>query len=159
MILVDAGVENRDRLSRAGPTAAPGTWRAHQLLVTAALSLFHVYRPVSAGLAVSVWIVVFAVTAGLGWAAYRARAKPLSAAAFGWFACLFALVLPGLGHDGLAGAKAIVAAGGHVLAQDEATSVVWGMPGQVAHAGLASAVLPLPEIGPKLVRLFGGERV
>ena len=41
--------------------------------------------------------------------------------------------------------KRLVAAGGHVLAQDEATSVVWGMPGQVAHAGLCSAVLPLPR--------------
>lgn len=67
------------------------------------------------------------------------------------------LVLTGMGSDGLQGAKAIVAAGGSVLAQDEATSVVWGMPGQIAHAGLASALLPLNEIAPKLVRLFGGE--
>ena len=46
-----------------------------------------------------------------------------------------------------------------MIAQDEATSVVWGMPGQVAHAGLCSAVLPLDEIAPKLTRLFGGERM
>jgi len=75
-----------------------------------------------------------------------------------WGSKVLALVLTGMGADGLAGAREIVAAGGHVLAQDEATSVVWGMPGQVALAGLCSAVLPLPEIGPKLVRLFAGER-
>ncbi len=74
-----------------------------------------------------------------------------------WGNRVLALVLTGMGSDGLQGAKAIVGAGGHVLAQDEASSVVWGMPGQVAHAGLASALLPLDEIAPKLVRLFGGE--
>jgi two-component system, chemotaxis family, protein-glutamate methylesterase/glutaminase len=74
-----------------------------------------------------------------------------------WGAKVLALVLTGMGADGLQGAKALVAAGGHVLAQDEATSVVWGMPGQVAHAGLASAVVPLNEIAPKLMRLFAGE--
>ena len=44
-----------------------------------------------------------------------------------------------------------------VMAQDEATSVVWGMPGQVAHAGLCSAVLPLNDIAPRLTRLFAGD--
>ncbi|MGA7788436.1 MAG: chemotaxis protein CheB, partial [Xanthobacteraceae bacterium] len=47
-------------------------------------------------------------------------------------------------------------AGGSVMAQDEATSVVWGMPRSVAQAGLCSAVLPLDQIGPKLIRLFSG---
>ncbi len=75
-----------------------------------------------------------------------------------WGYKIMALVLTGMGTDGLNGAKAIVAAGGHVMAQDEATSVVWGMPGQVAHAGLCSAVLPLAEIAPRLTRLFAGER-
>jgi two-component system, chemotaxis family, protein-glutamate methylesterase/glutaminase len=75
-----------------------------------------------------------------------------------WGNKALALVLTGMGADGLAGAKALVAAGGHVLAQDEATSVVWGMPGQVTNAGLCSAVLPLPEIATKLTRLFAGER-
>ena len=56
-------------------------------------------------------------------------------------------MLTGMGADGLRGAHAIAAAGGSIMAQDEATSVVWGMPGQVAHAGLCSAVLPLDEIG------------
>jgi len=82
----------------------------------------------------------------------------LSTAAALWGPKALALMLTGMGHDGLAGAHKIVAAGGHVIAQDEATSVVWGMPGQVAHAGLCSAVLPLPEIGARLTRLFTGER-
>jgi two-component system, chemotaxis family, protein-glutamate methylesterase/glutaminase len=76
-----------------------------------------------------------------------------------WGNKVLALVLTGMGSDGLAGAKAIVAAGGHVMAQDEESSVVWGMPGQVTNAGLCSAVLPLPEIAAKLARLFTGERV
>ena len=74
-----------------------------------------------------------------------------------WGNKALALVLTGMGQDGLRGARTIVEAGGHVFAQDEASSVVWGMPGQVAHAGLASAVLPLDDIAPRLVRLFGGE--
>ncbi len=81
-----------------------------------------------------------------------------TSAASVWGHKVMALVLTGMGSDGLSGAKAIVAAGGHVMAQDEATSVVWGMPGQVAHAGLCSAVLPLKEIPPRLTRLFAGER-
>ena len=75
-----------------------------------------------------------------------------------WGSKVLALVLTGMGSDGLAGAKEIVAAGGHVIAQDEETSVVWGMPGQVNNAGLCSAVLPLPEIGGRITRLFTGER-
>ncbi len=75
-----------------------------------------------------------------------------------WGHKALALVLTGMGADGLRGAQVLVAAGGHVLAQDEETSVVWGMPGQVAMAGLCSAVLPLPEIGPRVSRLFAGER-
>jgi two-component system chemotaxis response regulator CheB len=58
------------------------------------------------------------------------------------------LILTGMGHDGLNGGRAIVAAGGTLVAQDEATSIVWGMPGAVANAGLCSAVLPLDEIAP-----------
>jgi len=81
-----------------------------------------------------------------------------SSAAEVWGNKLMALVLTGMGSDGLRGAQAIVAAGGHVLAQDEATSVIWGMPAQVAHAGLCSAVLPLHEIAPRLTRVFAGER-
>ncbi len=75
-----------------------------------------------------------------------------------WGGRALAVVLTGMGHDGLAGAHDIVNAGGHVIAQDEASSVVWGMPGQVALAGLCSAVLPIDDIGPKLARLFAGDR-
>ncbi|HVI88002.1 MAG TPA: chemotaxis response regulator protein-glutamate methylesterase [Dongiaceae bacterium] len=57
-------------------------------------------------------------------------------------------MLTGMGQDGLKGAQDLIAAGGTVIAQDEATSVVWGMPGAVATAGLCSAVLPLSDIGP-----------
>ena len=81
-----------------------------------------------------------------------------SSAAEVWGPKVLGLVLTGMGSDGLRGAQAIAAAGGTILAQDEASSVVWGMPGQVTHAGLASAVLPLNEIAPRLVRLFTGER-
>lgn len=81
-----------------------------------------------------------------------------SSAAETWHNSVLGLVLTGMGSDGLRGAQDIVAAGGHILAQDEATSVVWGMPGQVAHAGVCSAVLPLNEIAPRLARLFAGER-
>ena len=75
-----------------------------------------------------------------------------------WGQWVLGVVLTGMGSDGLRGAQAIVGAGGSIIAQDEASSVVWGMPGQVAHAGLASAVLPLGEIAPRLVKLFAGER-
>ena len=64
-------------------------------------------------------------------------------------------MLTGMGTDGLNGARQVVASGGGVVAQDEATSVVWGMPGAVARAGLACAVLPLPEIGARLNKLIG----
>ena len=65
--------------------------------------------------------------------------------------CL-AVILTGMGQDGLRGCEAIREAGGQVLAQDEATSVVWGMPGYVARAGLADRVLPLSLIGDEIVR-------
>jgi two-component system chemotaxis response regulator CheB len=58
------------------------------------------------------------------------------------------VMLTGMGQDGMRGAKELVAAGSTVIAQDEATSVVWGMPGAVATAGLCTAVLPLNEIAP-----------
>lgn len=57
---------------------------------------------------------------------------------------VLAVILTGMGHDGLEGCRAVAAAGGAVLAQDEASSVVWGMPGAVARAGLARVLLP-PE--------------
>jgi two-component system chemotaxis response regulator CheB len=75
-----------------------------------------------------------------------------------WQSGILALVLTGMGSDGMRGGKDIVAAGGSVIAQDEATSVVWGMPGAAAHAGICAAVLPLNQIAPKVVRVFSGDR-
>ena len=75
-----------------------------------------------------------------------------------WQGAILAVVLTGMGSDGMRGGKDIVAAGGSVIAQDEATSVVWGMPGAAANAGICAAVLPLGQIAPKLVRLFSGDR-
>ena len=59
-------------------------------------------------------------------------------------------MLTGMGHDGLAGTRQVIEAGGGAIAQDEATSVVWGMPGAIAQAGLCHAVLPLPQIAPRI---------
>ena len=58
-----------------------------------------------------------------------------------------AVILTGMGQDGRSGSTVVVEMGGTVLAQDEASSVVWGMPGAVANDGLCAAVLPLDEIG------------
>ncbi len=66
-----------------------------------------------------------------------------------------AVVMTGSGEDGLHGSEAITRAGGHVLVQDEASSVVWEMAGRVQRAGLAEAVLALAEVGPELVRRTG----
>ena len=60
--------------------------------------------------------------------------------------------MTGMGQDGLRGSERIREAGGQILVQDEATSVVWGMPGYVAHAGLADRVLPLGELGREIIR-------
>ncbi|MFV3076443.1 protein-glutamate methylesterase/protein-glutamine glutaminase [Niveispirillum fermenti] len=62
-------------------------------------------------------------------------------------------ILTGMGHDGQRGSEAVVQAGGAILGQDEPSSVVWGMPGAVATAGLCSAVLPLKEIGPYIRKI------
>jgi two-component system chemotaxis response regulator CheB len=66
---------------------------------------------------------------------------------------VLSVILTGMGSDGAKGGQAVVAAGGTVIAQDEATSVVWGMPGAAAAAGICSAVLPLADIGPQIMRL------
>jgi two-component system chemotaxis response regulator CheB len=66
-----------------------------------------------------------------------------------------AVIMTGMGQDGLRGCEAIREAGGQVLVQDEATSVVWGMPGHVARAGLADRVLPLSLIANEIVRRVG----
>lgn len=68
------------------------------------------------------------------------------------------VILTGMGHDGLAGGRQIVEAGGTVIAQDRTTSVVWGMPGAVAEAGICSAVLPISHIGDHIIKVTAGAR-
>jgi two-component system chemotaxis response regulator CheB len=70
---------------------------------------------------------------------------------------VLAIVLTGMGSDGKKGALAIADNGGNVIAQDEDTSVIWGMPGSAANAGACAAVLPIHEIGPKAVRIISGD--
>jgi len=67
-------------------------------------------------------------------------------------------MLTGMGRDGLAGTTKVVESGGAAIGQDEASSVVWGMPGAIAQAGLCHAVLPLPKIAPKLLEMLKGVR-
>lgn len=75
------------------------------------------------------------------------------ASAYG--ANVLGVVLTGMGQDGLRGSTVIRQAGGNVIVQDEATSVVWGMPGFVAGAGLATEVLPIGRIAEAITRLVG----
>jgi two-component system chemotaxis response regulator CheB len=67
-------------------------------------------------------------------------------------------MLTGMGSDGLLGCRDIRELGGGILAQDEASSTVWGMPGAVATAGLANRVLPLDAIAPEILRIAGRGR-
>ncbi len=73
-------------------------------------------------------------------------------------ASVLSVVLTGMGHDGAAGGVTIADAGGTVIAQDEETSVVWGMPGAAAHAGCCAAILPLDRIAGRLQSIIGGAR-
>ncbi len=68
---------------------------------------------------------------------------------------VLATILTGMGADGMKGGKVVTEGGGTVIAQDEKTSVVWGMPGAVATAGLCSAVLPIDKLGPHIMGLLG----
>ncbi|MEO1090098.1 MAG: chemotaxis-specific protein-glutamate methyltransferase CheB [Pseudomonadota bacterium] len=68
---------------------------------------------------------------------------------------LLTLILTGMGQDGLEGCRAVAGAGGTVLVQDEATSVVWGMPGAVARAGLAREVLEVEGLADRVSQAFG----
>ncbi len=68
---------------------------------------------------------------------------------------VLAVVLTGMGQDGLHGTRLLKARGARVLVQDEASSVVWGMPGAVANAGLADRVLPLDEVVPEILSVTG----
>ncbi len=69
-----------------------------------------------------------------------------------------ALVLTGMGRDGLSGCRAITEAGGQVWVQDESSSVVWGMPGCVAEACLAHRILTLDQIADELLRAVSVDR-
>ena len=64
---------------------------------------------------------------------------------------LLAVILTGMGYDGLKGCQIMATKGGQIIAQDEATSVVWGMPGAVVQAGLAHAVLPIEKMAEEIV--------
>lgn len=81
----------------------------------------------------------------------RAGARVFKAEALG-------VLLTGMGRDGLAGARNIVDAGGTIFAQDQRTSVVWGMPGAVATAGLCTQIIPLDEVAAVLQKAVSGER-
>lgn len=74
-----------------------------------------------------------------------------AASAYG--AGVVAVVLTGMGSDGLDGCRAVRAAGGKVLVQDRETSAVWGMPGAVARAGLADQVVPVEAVAGAVTRL------
>jgi two-component system, chemotaxis family, protein-glutamate methylesterase/glutaminase len=63
------------------------------------------------------------------------------------------IILTGMGQDGLKGCELLHSKGARIIAQDESTSVVWGMPGMVARAGLADKILPLDQIGLEIARL------
>ncbi|MDN4472349.1 protein-glutamate methylesterase/protein-glutamine glutaminase [Demequina zhanjiangensis] len=73
-----------------------------------------------------------------------------------WGGDLLAVVLTGMGSDGRDACRDIKDAGGRVVVQDEPTSVVWGMPGAVATAGLAHQILPITEIAPAIAGAFTG---
>jgi two-component system chemotaxis response regulator CheB len=64
---------------------------------------------------------------------------------------LLAVVLTGMGYDGLKGAQIIKEKGGQVIAQDEASSVIWGMPGAVVQAGLADSILPIDKVADEII--------
>jgi two-component system chemotaxis response regulator CheB len=66
------------------------------------------------------------------------------------------VILTGIGQDGAEGCRLLALAGGHVLVQDEASSVVWGMPGSAVENGSAAVALPVPEIARTLSRLVSG---
>lgn len=68
------------------------------------------------------------------------------------------VILTGMGQDGLSGSKVVVDGGGTIIAQDQETSVVWGMPGVVSEAGICSAILPLNRMADKIQTIVMGGR-
>lgn len=89
----------------------------------------------------------------------RPSADPMfrtAAAIYG--ASTLAVVLTGMGEDGMRGARDVSSRGGRILVQDEATSVVWGMPGAVVREGLASSVLPITALAPAVMEIVRGRK-
>ena len=83
----------------------------------------------------------------------RPSVNPMFRTAAEWYGSgVVAVMLTGMGDDGIEGTRAVVERGGYVIAQDEASSVVWGMPGAVVRAGLAHEVLPLNQIADAILR-------
>lgn len=78
-----------------------------------------------------------------------------ASAAEAYRGAVLAVMLTGMGQDGLRGTQMLKAQGAGVIAQDEASSVVWGMPGAVVNAGLADQVLPLEQVVPEVLRRVG----
>lgn len=83
----------------------------------------------------------------------RPSVNPLFRTAAEWYgAGVLAVMLTGMGEDGIEGSRDVIQRGGTLLAQDEASSVVWGMPGAVVRAGLAHEILPLTSVAPAILR-------
>ncbi len=80
---------------------------------------------------------------------FRSAAEVYGNAALG-------VVLTGMGHDGRDGAKDMVEAGAQIIAQDEASSVVWGMPGSIVQAGFAEQIKPINQIGSTIMNIVSG---
>ena len=78
-----------------------------------------------------------------------------SSAGEAYAGAVIAVVLTGMGQDGLRGAEILKARGAYILAQDQETSVVWGMPGAIASAGLADRILPLDQVIPEILNAVG----
>jgi two-component system chemotaxis response regulator CheB len=89
----------------------------------------------------------------------RPSVDPLFATAAATFgSATLGIILTGMGSDGTDGASIVAESGGSVIAQDEATSVIWGMPGAAAEAGVCAGILPLESIGPRINELVTGGR-
>lgn len=89
---------------------------------------------------------------------HRPAVDPLFESALPWAAGVSAALLTGMGNDGAAGLSALRAAGAHTIAQDQASSIVWGMPRAAVEAGAASEVLPLDRIGTALLSRRGARK-
>lgn len=82
---------------------------------------------------------------------HRPAVDPLFESALPFASRLSAAILTGMGSDGARGMQALRRAGAHTIAQDRATSIIWGMPGAAVEAGAVEAVLPIEQIGPALL--------